>query len=226
MKKRINKKRLILLSLLLLLPLFSGCFLTPTNHTPTITSTPITTATVDALYVYNVNATDPDDGDTLTYSLTTSPSGMTINSTTGVISWTPNSGQIGDNNVTVEASDGELNDSQNFIIVVSEAPPVTPPPSAPINHAPTITSTQITTATVDALYTYDVNATDSDGDTLTYSLTTNPTGMTIDSATGVISWTPNSSQIGDNDVTVEVSDGEKSTTQSFTVKVYDILTSI
>jgi len=223
MKKRINKKTLILLSLLLLLPLFSGCFLAPlVNQVPTITSTPITTATVDELYIYNVDATDPD-GDTLTYSLTT-PTGMTIDSVTGVISWTPTFDQIGDNDVTVEVSDGLLSDSQNFIIIVSEAegPGYTPPPS---NRAPTITSTPITTVTVDELYTYDVDATDPDGDTLTYSLTT-PTGMTIDSATGVINWTPNSSQIGDNDVTVEVSDGKKSTTQSFTVKVYDILTSI
>jgi len=223
MIKEINKKTLILLSLLLSLSLFSGCFLTPSdNQTPTITSTPITTAIVDVLYTYDVEATDADDGDTLTYSLTANPTGMTIDSTTGVISWTPTSDQIGDHNVTVEVSDGELNDSQNFIIVVSEAPPAPLPPT-PTNHAPTITSTPDTLATVGVLYAYDVNATDSDGDTLTYSLATNPTGMTIDSTTGVISWTPTSGQIGDHDVTVEVSDGEKSTTQSFTITVHDVL---
>jgi YbbR domain-containing protein len=106
MNKIINKKILILISVLLFLPLFVGCFSAPpTNQSPTITSTPITIATVDVLYTYDVNATGPD-GDTLTYSLTTSPTGMTIDSTTGVISWTPNSGQIGDHNVTVKVSDG------------------------------------------------------------------------------------------------------------------------
>ena len=60
-----------------------------TNDAPTITSTPVTAATEDTAYSYDVNATDPDAGDTLTYSLTTAPSGMTINATTGVISWTP-----------------------------------------------------------------------------------------------------------------------------------------
>ena len=86
-----------------------------------------------------------------------------------------------------------------------------------LNHAPVITSTAVTSATKDELYSYDVNATDSDGDTLIYSLTTNPSGMTINSSTGLISWTPTTS--GDYNVTVKVSDGELSDTQSFTVTV-------
>ncbi|MBE3086158.1 MAG: carboxypeptidase regulatory-like domain-containing protein, partial [Bacteroidetes bacterium] len=185
----------------------------------TITSTQITTATVDELYTYDVDATDLD-GDTLTYSLTTNPSGMTINSTTGVISWTPNSGQIGYNNVAVEVSDGGLSDNQSFVIEVIEAegPGYTPTPG--INHAPTITSTPITTVTVDDLYVYGVNATDPDGDTLTYSLTTKPTGMTINSTTGLINWTPTST--GDYDITVRVSDGSLFDTQSFTITVEEV----
>ena len=126
MKKLINKKTLILISLLLLLPLLVGCFSAPpTNQSPTITSTPITTATVAAAYAYNVNATDPD-GDTLTYSLTTNPTSMTIDSTTGVINWTPTSTQIGDHDLTVEVSDGELLDTQSFLITVT----ITPTPVA------------------------------------------------------------------------------------------------
>ncbi len=92
---------------------------TPTNHAPTITSTPITAATVNLLYTYNVNATDPD-GDTLTYSLTTNPTGMTIDSTTGEIIWTPTIAQIGDNDVEVKVSDGKLSDSQAFVVKVKE----------------------------------------------------------------------------------------------------------
>ncbi|GAI70596.1 unnamed protein product, partial [marine sediment metagenome] len=70
-----------------------------------------------------------------------------------------------------------------------------------VNDVPTFTSTPVTTATVGTLYTYDVNATDPDViDTLTYSLTINPAGMTIDAATGLIQWTPTSAQAGANDV--------------------------
>ena len=118
MKKIINRKNLILLFLTVLLFLFAGCNGTPPiNHAPTITSTPINTATVETLYTYDVNATD-SDADILTYALTVNPLGMTINSASGAISWTPTSAQMGDYNVTVEVSDGEFTDTQTFIITV------------------------------------------------------------------------------------------------------------
>jgi len=208
MKKITNIKILTLISLFLFLPLLVGCKPPMINQSPIITSIPITTATVDLLYTYDVDATDPD-GDTLTYSLTTSPTGMTIPSTTGLINWTPTS--TGYYDVTVEVSDNGspvLSTTQSFTIHVGQAP---------VNQPPIITSTPITTATVDVLYTYNVNATDPNGDTLTYSLTTSPAGMTINSWNGLINWTPTA--IGDYDVTVEVSDGELVDSQSFTITV-------
>ena len=207
---------LIVVTLILGLVL-TGC-LPSKNQSPIITSTPSTLAEVGELYTYEVEATDPD-GDTLTYSLDVKPSGMTIDSATGLISWTPTA--EGDYDVVVKVSDGALEITQSFTIVVSEeeGPGYTPPVTPAVNLAPTITSSPITTAIVGVAYIYDVEATDPDGDTLTYSLTTNPSGMTIDSATGVISWTPTSAQIGDNNVTVEVSDGPLSDTQSFTITV-------
>jgi len=42
-------------------------------------------------YAYDVDATDPDAGDVLTYSLTTAPAGMSVNPTSGLIAWTPTS---------------------------------------------------------------------------------------------------------------------------------------
>jgi hypothetical protein len=181
------------------------------NDPPNITSIPITTATQDVLYTYDVDATDPDVGDTLTYSLTTWPADMTINSSTGVIQWTPTNAQVGDNAVVVQVQDqAPATDTQSFTITVAN-----------VNDPPNITSTPDTTATQDVLYTYDVDATDPDvGDTLTYSFTTSPAGMTINSSTGVIQWTPTNAQVGDNAVVVEVQDQAAATdTQSFTITV-------
>jgi len=94
-----------------------------------------------------------------------------------------------------------------------------------LTSAPVIESDPITTAKEGAVYTYDVEATNPNGDILTYSLTTGPNGITINSATGVISWTPTTA--GSFEVTVEVSDESKSETQSFTIIVDEtLLTSI
>ena len=108
-----------------------------------------------------------------------------------------------------------------FLPLVGCLPGITPPITPVIeDQAPVITSVHIpTTATVGVAYTYDVEATDPDGDTLTYSLDVKPSGMTIDSATGVIKWIPYSNQVGVNPVTVKVSDGTLSDTQSFTILV-------
>jgi len=85
------------------------------------------------------------------------------------------------------------------------------------NNEPIITSTPITTASVGVTYTYNVDATDIDGDVLTYTLTAPPTGMTINPSTGLIIWTP--TEEGDYPVTVKVSDGKSTDTQSFAIIV-------
>jgi len=201
----LKKRILVLMFLLVLLPLV-GC-LTPSNQAPILTSSPITTATVGVEYTYDVNATDPD-GDTLTYSLAT-PGGMTINSATGLIKWTPVTAQIGDNLVTVKVSDGSLSITQSFTIKVSTLPPV--------NQAPVINSTPNLTATVGVTYFYDVNATDPNNDTLNYFLTACPSGMVISSDNGLIWWTPIAE--GAYAVAVKVSDGALSDNQGFTIVV-------
>lgn len=87
------------------------------NHAPVITPIPDASATLGETFTYTVKATDPDEGDTLIFSLTDdSPPGMTINATTGIISWIPTT--AGSFGVTVKVSDGELSDTQNFSINV------------------------------------------------------------------------------------------------------------
>ena len=94
------------------------------NDAPRFTSAPVTTATVGALYTYDVDSEDPDAGDTLTYSLTAKPADMTINSTTGLIQWKPT--QVGDNKVAVKVADSNSTpalDTQSFTIKVNPPPP-------------------------------------------------------------------------------------------------------
>jgi hypothetical protein len=59
-----------------------------------------------------------------------------------------------------------------------------------------------------AVYTSKIIAEDPEGDPLTYSLKQAPEGMTIDSQTGVITWTPEPKDAGEHEIIVSVSDGQ------------------
>ena len=91
------------------------------------------------------------------------------------------------------------------------------------NKAPAIDSTPLASIKVEQVYTYDVNASDFESDVLTYSLLTYPEGMTIDTVTGVINWTPTKEQIGEHEVTINVEDRWRNDTQNFTIEASDIL---
>lgn len=88
-----------------------------------------------------------------------------------------------------------------------------PPP----NHDPQITSAAATAGQVGVAYSYQVAASDPDGDPLSYALSVSPSGMII-SSSGLISWNPGNA--GTFAVTVRVTDGRGgSTTQTFNIVV-------
>ncbi len=92
------------------------------NRPPVIVTTAQTSATAGAPYAYDVDATDPDAGDTLIYSLTAAPAGMAINPATGLITWTPTLAQLGSQAVTVRVADAAgLFATQSFTVTVSDA---------------------------------------------------------------------------------------------------------
>src|SRR3989344_552249 len=92
------------------------------NHNPEITSVPITTTRINTAYRYDVEAIDIDN-DALTYSLNIAPTGMVINPSTGLITWT--SGQVGSYGVEIKVSDGNNGNAiQSYLIdVVQNLPP-------------------------------------------------------------------------------------------------------
>jgi hypothetical protein len=57
-------------------------------------------------------------------------------------------------------------------------------------------------------------------DTLTFSWTQAPDGMTVDGPSGEVNWVPTYRQGGPNDVTLAVTDGVNTTEQPFTITVY------
>jgi len=91
-----------------------------------------------------------------------------------------------------------------------------------LNSTPVIISEPIITATEEQLYSYQVEAIDSNGDDINYSLIIKPEGMSIDSEYGLIYWTPVNNQVGIHRVTIEVSDAKHSATQSFEIEVSNV----
>ncbi|MBT0663850.1 fibronectin type III domain-containing protein [Geobacter pelophilus] len=89
------------------------------SHAPVITSTPQTSASQGTAYNYQMTISDPFSGDSFYYTLLTAPSGMTV-STTGLVSWTPTSAQLGAKNVLIRVSDIVGNSvEQSMIITVT-----------------------------------------------------------------------------------------------------------
>jgi|GEM_PF-1859084 len=92
------------------------------NEAPQITSTPVTECPAEQLYTYQVETADAEN-DTITFSLTESPAGMTINAVTGLLSWTPRLADTGQHNVTIKAADRYGEDIQSFILTVINTTP-------------------------------------------------------------------------------------------------------
>jgi hypothetical protein len=188
------------------------------NNPPVITSTPITQVNEKSQYNYQVTATDKD-GDVLTYSLTQSPIWLSMSSN-GLISGTaPEVNSDTGFQITIKVSDGKSFKTQYYTLTVKNI--VIPSE----NHAPVITSTPITSVNEGNHYSYQVTATDQDNDPLTYSLTQNPSWISIDS-NGLISGT---APLVDADygysITVKVSDGKSFVTQAYTLTDKDVLIS-
>src|ERR1051326_4770630 len=180
--------------------------------------------TINELTTLNVSAsaTDADiPPNTLAFSLVSAPSGMTINTNTGAISWTPTEAQGPSTNpVTVRVTDNgqpNLSDTKSFTVVVDE-----------VNTAPVLTVPADQSINVPATLNVSASATDSDlpTNTLAFSLVTAPSGMTVNTNTGAISWTPSQAQApSTNTITVRVTDNGQpplSDTKSFQVIVKQV----
>ena len=191
----------------------------PPNGAPTISGTPPTTATVGTAYSFRPTASDPD-GDTLSFSIENKPSWASFSISTGRLSGTPGSSHVGSYpNIIISVSDGKTSTSlPAFTLNVSAAPTSNPPP--------TISGTPATRVNVGASYSFQPNASDPNGDTLTFSIQNKPEWASFNTSTGRLSGTPTSAHVGTySNIVISVSDGNSTVSlPPFSITVNEIAT--
>lgn len=147
----------------------------------------------DVISPLALSATSPS-GNPLTYGATNLPPGLSINPSTGVISGTPTT--VGQRLVEVSASDTLQKVSTEFVWEIHMGD----------NESPTLVQPSPAMLALGAPVSLQLQASDPDvGDVLTYSATSLPNGLTLNTATGLI--TGAATQTGTFVVTANVTDG-------------------
>ncbi|MGB1296643.1 MAG: cadherin-like domain-containing protein [Psychrobium sp.] len=152
----------------------------------------------DASGKLTTTATDANRSDVLSYSLSNAPANGTVEvAANGELTYTPDADFSGQDTFSVSVSDGKASVNAQVTVTVED-----------VNDAPTIGSEKLV-LTGGETKTTTVEAQDVDGDTLTYSVVTQPTKgtLTLDSATGAITYTPNELSVVNDSVEIKVVDG-------------------
>jgi hypothetical protein len=170
-----------------------------TDQAPVVTGLPNQSSPVGATVSAQVVASDPD-GDTLVYSATGLPPELAINPSTGLITGVLTSAGL--YSVTAKASDGVTSTPISFswTVLASNTPPTLSPPGDQAGSVVRSVSLQL-------------SAFDADGNTLTFSSSGLPPGLSLNRSSGLITGRPTTA--GLYGVTVSVSDGLNVIVQSF-----------
>lgn len=171
---------------------------------PRISGTPPTTDVVGQSYSFTPQASGPS-GYPLTFSISGKPAWASFNTGTGQLTGTPGTTNVGSfANITISVSDGVAKASLSPFTITVSAPVST-------NTPPTISGTPASTDVAGTAYTFTPKASDTDGDPLSFSVQNLPSWATFSIATGTLSGTPASANVGTySNIVISVSDGTTS----------------
>lgn len=180
------------------------------NNAPSAAKTQTVTTSASTAVTIAVNATDAD-GDTITYT-PTNPSHGALTGTAGNYVYTPLAAFQGTDQFSVVISDGKGGTATQAVTInVLEA-----------NEAPAVLSSQVARTTVNQPVTIVIEATDPDGDALTFETKNSTNGVATVGQNGIATFTPKAGFIGNGNFAVTIDDGNGNTsTLTVTVKVYE-----
>ena len=173
----------------------TGCLITnPDNQPPTADPQSVTTPEDTSLDIV-LAGSDPD-GDALSYNIAAGPSHGTLTGTAPSLTYQPAANYNGADSFTFTVSDGMATSAPATVSIS-----VTPLNDAPVAN-PQSVATQQNTAVAITLTGSDV-----DGDTLTYTIGTQPAAGSLSGTAPALTYTPGSGYVGSDSFTFTVSDG-------------------
>jgi uncharacterized protein (UPF0179 family) len=191
----------------------------PANNPPVLAAIGNKTIAEGSLLSFTATATDPDAGQTLTFSLGAgNPAGSAITAG-GAFTWTPTEAQgPGTYPITVNVADNASptpgTDSETIQVTVTE-----------VNVAPVVTNPGNRTVAEGSLLSFTVTATDADipAQTITFSLGAGAPASAAITAGGAFTWTPTEAQgPGVYPITFNASDGSLTGSASINVTVTEV----
>ncbi len=182
------------------------------NDPPTVLTTVMPDVVdEDSLLLVTLQGSDPDLDDTdLVWNLSGGDPWLSIGPENGTLTGTPSNADVGAHELSVTLTDrGGATDTRDWTLQVRN-----------VNDLPTFISSPPLGASVGAPYEYKALVEEVDlGDTVNFSLSSPPAGMTVDRATGFVQWAPDPTQVGPFGVTIVASDGHGATEQVYEVVV-------
>jgi hypothetical protein len=191
----------------------------PVNIQPLISGSPAIRVAAGTAYVFQPTAMD-SDGDRLNFFASGLPAWVTLDAEAGTIYGTPSEADVGTTaDIVIGVSDGRTVVSLpafRITVTSSASSPVLPTPTQPPslappslgNNAPTISGTPPTGVVAGNVYSFAPAANDADGDTLGFSISGKPSWATFSGASGTLTGTPTTAQLGTyTNIVISVSDG-------------------
>ena len=167
--------------------------------TPVITSTLTANATSGSAFTYTITANNLP----ASFNATGLPTGLAVNTSTGVISGTPVVAIGGPVNVLISATNATGADTRTLVLTVSLNPP-------------TITSAATASGTSGQAFGYQITASDFPS---SFGASGLPAGLTINTGTGLISGTPVVAATTVFNVIVSATNGSGTTSQAVAITI-------
>ncbi|MGO3785800.1 MAG: tandem-95 repeat protein [Pseudoalteromonas prydzensis] len=151
----------------------------------------------DTPLTINLAASDIE-GDTLTYQVSSQPQNGTVTLTGSQAVYQGASNFFGTDSFSFVANDGSVDSAPAVITVTVNS----------VNDLPVISGTPTVSVSEKIAYSFAPTATDSEGDSLTFSISNKPSWLSFDSSTGLLSGTAGNSDVGvHSNIVISVSDG-------------------